>query len=71
MAIPIDSSFSFLSISLYCCIYIDWLECTGLPWPTRCLSKRIKKDSRSDYGVQTIKKLKKTKSGQRLDDEKR
>ena len=33
--------------------------------------QRIKKDSRSDYGVQTIKKLKKTKSGQRLDDKKR
>ena len=46
---------------------VDPSNCAFKNW----LSKWIKKDSQSDFGVQMIKKLKKSKSGQRLDDKKR
>ena len=42
-----------------------------LPWLTRCQSKRIKNDSQPDFGVRMVKKgRKKTKSWQRLNNEK-
>ena len=42
-----------------------------LPWLARCQSKRIKNDSQPDFGVRMIKKgRKKTKSWQRLNNEK-